>query len=101
QSKMLRDGDGVILDDGSIVRVVAAAELLVEITAASSHDLARIAWYLGNRHAAVQVVANALRIRRDHVLEALLARLGARLIPLEARSEPERGAYDSAHAHGP
>jgi urease accessory protein len=99
--KKLRDGDGLLLDDGSIVRVVAQDEPLVEITAASARDLARLAWHLGNRHAAVEVVGEALRIRRDHVLETLLTQLGARLTMLEAPFEPEGGAYDRSHSHGP
>jgi urease accessory protein len=102
---MLRDGDGLVLDDGSVVRVVGKSEALVEIAAADAHELARLAWHLGNRHTDVQVIGDKLRIRRDHVLEEMLARLGARLTPVEAPFEPERGAYDHhrhdhAHAHG-
>jgi urease accessory protein len=99
--KKLRDGDGLLLDDGSIVRVVAQAEPLVEVIAASPRDLARLAWHLGNRHVAVQVVGDALLIRRDHVLETLLTQLGARLTPLEAPFDPEGGAYDRSHGHDP
>jgi urease accessory protein len=99
--RKLRDGDGLLLDDGSIVRVVAKPEPLVEITAESARDLARFAWHLGNRHAAVEVVGDALRIRRDHVLETMLTQLGARLTPLEAPFDPEGGAYDRSHGHGP
>jgi urease accessory protein len=104
-STMLRDGDGLVLDDGSVVRVVGKSEPLVEITAADAHELARLAWHLGNRHTDVQVIGDKLRIRRDHVLEEMLARLGARLTAVEASFEPERGAYDHpahdhAHAHG-
>src|SRR5215470_4789807 len=51
----LRDGDGLLLEDGSVVRVTGKAEDLVEITA-SAHDIRRIAWYLGNRHTEVQVM---------------------------------------------
>lgn len=97
---VLRDGDGLVLEDGTIVRVVGRAEPLVEITAASTHDLARFAWHLGNRHTDVQVTGECLRIRRDHVLEEMLTRLGAKLMPVEAPFEPERGAYDGGHAHG-
>jgi urease accessory protein len=95
---MLRDGDGLVLDDGSIVRVVGKPEPLVEIVAASEPDRARIAWHLGNRHVEVQVIGDKLRIRRDHVLEAMLRGLGARLVPIEAPFDPEQGAY--AHWHG-
>ena len=97
QAAMLRDGDGLVLDDGSIVRVVGKREPLVEIAAASAAARLRIAWHIGNRHVDVQVVGDRLRIRRDHVLEAMLVGLGAQLTPIEAPFDPEPGAY----AHGP
>jgi len=85
-----------VLDDGSIVRVVGKPEPLVEIEA-SAADRLRIAWHIGNRHIEVQVVGEKLRIRRDHVIEAMLAGLGANLTPVEAPFDPEQGAY--AHPH--
>jgi urease accessory protein len=99
QATVLHDGDGLVLDDGNIVRVVGRPEALIEIAAASAHDLARLAWHLGNRHTEVQVVGERLRIRRDHVLEAMLARLGATLTTMEAPFEPERGAYEHGNGH--
>jgi urease accessory protein len=100
----LRDGDGLVLDDGAIVRVAGKPEPLVEIAAASPHDLARLAWHIGNRHTDVQVVGDKLRIRRDHVLEDMLRGLGAQLTPIEAPFDPEHGAYghhlDHGHGHG-
>jgi urease accessory protein len=95
----LKDGDGLVLEDGSIVRVAGKPESLVEISAASSHELARLAWHIGNRHTDVQIVADKLRIRRDHVLEDMLRGLGARLTPIEAAFDPEHGAYGHHH-HG-
>ena len=98
----LKDGDGLVLDDGALVRVVGKAEPLYEIAAAGARDLARLAWHLGNRHAEVQVVGDRLRIRRDHVLAAMLERLGAQLTAIEAPFDPETGAYashDHDHAH--
>ena len=73
----LREGDGLVLDDGSIVRVDGKPERLVEIAAANERELARLAWHLGNRHTDVEIVGDRLRIRRDHVLEAMLRGLGA------------------------
>jgi urease accessory protein len=96
---VLHDGDGLVLDDGSIVRVVSRPEPLIEIAATSAHELARLAWHLGNRHTDVQIVGERLRIRRDHVLEDMLAKLGARLSPIEAPFEPERGAYEHGRGH--
>ncbi|MEA2995529.1 MAG: urease accessory protein [Alphaproteobacteria bacterium] len=93
----LRDGDGLVLDDGSIVRVVGKPEPLVEIAAVSAVDRLRIAWHIGNRHIEVQVVGDKLRIRRDHVIEAMLVGLGAQLSAIEAPFDPEQGAYVHPH----
>jgi len=95
----LRDGDGLVLDDGAIVRVAAKAEPLIEVSAASARELARLAWHIGNRHTEVEVVGETLRIRRDHVLEEMLRGLGARLIAIEAPFNPEHGAYGAHRGH--
>jgi urease accessory protein len=95
----LRDGDGLVLEDGAIVRVTGKPEPLVVIAAASPHELARLAWHIGNRHTDVQIVGDKLRIRRDHVLEDMLRGLGARLTPVEAPFDPEHGAYGHGHQH--
>src|SRR5215470_16391022 len=78
----LKDGDGLVLDDGAIVRVAGKPEPLIEITAASAEALARLAWHVGNRHTDMQVIGERLRIRRDHVLEEMLRGLGAELVPV-------------------
>jgi urease accessory protein len=95
----LKDGDGLVLEDGSIVRVAGKLEPLVEVSAGSPHELARLAWHIGNRHIDVQVVGDKLRIRRDHVLEQMLRGLGARLTSIEAPFDPEQGAYAHGHHH--
>jgi urease accessory protein len=93
----LHDGDGLVLDDGAIVAVVAKPEPLIEIAAQDAAALARLAWHLGNRHTELQVAGERLRMRRDHVLEEMLVGLGARLTSIEAPFEPERGAYEHGH----
>ena len=93
----LRDGDGLVLEDGSIVRVTRKPEPLIEIAATTAQDMARIAWHLGNRHTDIQIVGGRLRIQRDHVLEAMLRGLGAQLTELEAPFDPEPGAYGHRH----
>jgi urease accessory protein len=89
----LRDGDGLLLEDGRIVAVRAAAEPLAEITAPAPADLMRIAWHLGNRHLPVELNAGHIRIRRDHVIEAMVRGLGADVRHIEAPFEAESGAY--------
>ena len=97
QATALRDGDALVLDDGAIVRIVGRPEPLIEIAAAGAHDVARLAWHIGNRHIDVQIVGDRLRIRRDHVIEEMLRGLGARLTPVEAPFDPEHGAYEQHH----
>jgi urease accessory protein len=94
----LRGGDALVLEDDRLIEVVAAPEPLVEIRGADPQHLVRIAWHLGNRHLPTQIVARGLRIRRDHVIEAMVKGLGARVIEIEAPFDPEGGAY-AGHAH--
>jgi urease accessory protein len=97
----LHDGDGLVLDDGAMVKIVGRPEPLIEITAADAHELARLAWHIGNRHIDVEIIGDRLRIRRDHVIEAMLGGLGATLSPIEAPFNPEHGAYHQhGHEHG-
>lgn len=102
EATLLHDGDGLKLQDGRVVRVIAAFEPIVEITASDPHHLARIAWHLGNRHVPAQVLAGRIRIGRDHVLEELMVKLGAKVARIEAPFDPEGGAYaeETTHAHG-
>jgi urease accessory protein len=97
---VLRGGDALVLDDGRLIEVVAAPEPLIEIRGADPQHLVRIAWHLGNRHLPTQITARGLRIRRDHVIEAMVRGLGARVIEIEAPFDPEGGAYaEGGHAH--
>jgi urease accessory protein len=99
QATTLKDGDGLVLDDGAVVGVVGKPEPLYEIAAPNACELARLAWHLGNRHADVQLIGGRLRIHRDHVLAAMLERLGAQVTAIEAPFDPESGAY-SVHYDG-
>lgn len=85
----LRHGDGLLLEDGRIIAVEAAAEPLVDISANSLPQLIRIAWHLGNRQLPTQLMGDHLRIRRDHVVEAMLVGLGAAITLVDAPFEPE------------
>ena len=97
---VLRGGDALVLEDGRLVEVVAAPEPLIEIRGTDPHHLVRVAWHLGNRHLPTQIMPKGLRIRRDHVIEAMVKGLGARVIEIEAPFDPEGGAYaGGGHAH--
>src|SRR6202012_1931669 len=97
----LRGGDALVLDDGRLIEVVAAPEPLAEIRGAEPRDLVRLAWHLRQRPPPPQIVGKGLRIRRDHVIEAMVRGLGARVIEIEAPFDPEGGAFAGAHAYEP
>jgi urease accessory protein len=94
----LRGGDALVLEDGRLVEVVAAPERLLEIRGSDPQHLVRLAWHLGNRHLPTQITGKALRIRQDHVIEAMVKGLGARILEIEAPFDPEGGAY-AGHTH--
>ncbi len=99
QAARLRDGDGLQTAEG-VVNVAARAEALLEIGARDTAALVRIAWHLGNRHLAVQLMGDRIRIRADHVVERMVGLLGGHTHPIEAPFDPEAGAYaGGAHHH--
>jgi urease accessory protein len=102
----LRDGDGLVLENGSVVLVAGQKEPLAEITASSPREFVRLAWHLGNRHTDVQIEGFRIRIRRDHVLQEMLRGLGAKVSLIEAPFDPQATvphshSHDHGHAHGP
>jgi len=109
---VVRGGDVLVVEDGSLVRVKAAAQRVLRITACPEHgtpfDLTRAAYHLGNRHVPIELQPDHLKIEPDHVLAELLHAMHLIVEEVEAPFEPEGGAYghgalmghDHAHAHG-
>jgi urease accessory protein len=100
RGRLLRGGDRVRTLDGREVQIIAAEESLLEASSDDAAAIAKAAFHLGNRHVAVQVMANRLRFLNDHVLEEMVKGLGLKVAPLLAPFEPEGGAYGHHHAHG-
>ena len=103
EAARLADGDGLALDDGGVLRVVAAAEDVADVRCDDPRDLIRVAWHLGNRHLPVQLLdgtgVTVLRIQWDHVIAAMLVGLGAKVERRRAPFQPEGGAYAHGHRH--
>lgn len=96
---ILKHGDIMAADDGTQFKVVAAEE---EISIAQVGDplkLAKIAYHLGNRHVAVQVLENRLIYLHDHVLDDMVQGLGATVTVCRQSFEPEEGAYHGGGHH--
>lgn len=105
----VRGGDVLVGEDGSLVRVVAAPQPLLRITACTAHgspfDLIRAAYHLGNRHVQIELKPDHLKIEPDHVLADMLRAMHLIVKPVDEAFEPENGAYAAggqghAHPHG-
>ena len=98
EARLLRNGDGLLLSDGTVIEVRAKAESLHEVRGRDGRHLLALAWQIGNRHLAAQIEPDRLLIRRDHVIREMLEGLGAAVTEVEAPFDPEGGAYGGAHA---
>ena len=104
---VLRGGDVLLAEDGSLIKVQAGAQSVLRITHCPNHgtpfDLIRAAYHLGNRHVPIELRPDHLQIEPDHVLAEMLRAMHLIVNAVDAPFEPESGAYaaDShGHAHG-
>jgi len=100
---LVRGGDVLLAEDGSLIRVIAAAQEVLRITACAEHgsafDLTRAAYHLGNRHVPIELKPDHLKIEPDHVLAEMLRAMHMTVVTVHDAFEPEGGAYGS-HSHG-
>jgi urease accessory protein len=101
---LVRGGDVLVAEDGSLVKVFAAPQTVLRITACSSHgspfDLTRAAYHLGNRHVPIELKPDHLKIEPDHVLAEMLRSMHLIVNEISESFEPEGGAYSAGgHAH--
>ena len=105
RGSVVRGGDVLVAEDGSLVRVVAAPQAVLRITPCPQHgtpfDLTRAAYHLGNRHVPIELTPVYLQIEPDHVLADMLRAMHLAVQEQQAAFEPESGAYgDHATSHG-
>ncbi len=116
---VVRGGDVLVAEDGSLIQVIAAAQAVLKITHCTAHgtpyDLIRAAYHLGNRHVPIELTPDHLKIEPDHVLAEMLRAMHLTVHAVEEAFEPENGAYatgghghdghshakDAAHTHDP
>ncbi len=96
---ILRGGDYLRSGDGRVIKVIAADEPVLKITAHNSRQLMRAVYHLANRHVPLQIGDGWLRLEQDHVLKAMLLGLGMKVVEESAPFEPEAGAYGGGHHH--
>jgi len=102
---LVRGGDVLVAEDGSMIKVIAAPQPVLRITACTAHgspfDLTRAAYHLGNRHVPIELKPDHLKIEPDHVLADMLRAMHLIVNEAEEAFEPEGGAYSSGgHSHG-
>ena len=101
---LVRGSDVLVAEDGSMVRVIAALQTVLRVTACTSHgspfDLLRAAYHLGNRHVPIELKPDHLKIEPDHVLADLLRAMHLTVSEVNEAFEPEGGAYQAGgHSH--
>src|SRR5271165_4176784 len=87
----MRNGDLLEARDGSLIRVVAAPENVLYVTADKPPALTRAAYHLGNRHIPVELGENFLKLETDPVLMEMLEQLGATVRKEYSAFHPEGG----------
>lgn len=113
----VRGGDVLVAEDGSLIAVQAAPQPVLVVRHCSTHgtpfDLTRAAYHLGNRHVALELTPDHLKLEPDHVLATMLRQQHLIVTEEQAPFEPEGGAYGTGghghahhdqghdHAHGP
>ena len=104
RGSVVRGGDVLVAEDGSLVRVEAAAQPVMVVRPCPHHgspfDLTRAAYHLGNRHVQIELQPDHLKIEPDHVLAEMLQRMHLNVTQEQASFEPEAGAYAGGHGHG-
>jgi urease accessory protein len=117
RGSVVRGGDVLVAEDGSLIRVLAAPQPVLEVRACTEHgspfDLLRAAYHLGNRHVPLALQPGHLTLEPDHVLADMLRQMHLIVTETQAPFEPESGAYaagghpaahaahDHGHAHTP
>jgi len=100
---VVRGGDALVAEDGSIVLVKAAPQPVLVVTPCATHgspfDLVRAAYHLGNRHVALELQPDHLKLEPDHVLAEMLRAMHLIVREEAVAFEPEGGAY-AAGGHG-
>jgi urease accessory protein len=103
---VVRGGDVLVAEDGSLIRVHAAPQAVLKVTCCSTHgsafDLTRAAYHLGNRHVALQLAPDHLKLEPDHVLADMLRQMHLNVHEVTEPFDPEAGAYGQAgggHGH--
>jgi len=98
---VVRGGDVLVAEDGTLVRVEAAPQALLRITTCPQHgtpfDLTRAAYHLGNRHVPIELKPDHLKIEPDSVLAELMQSMHLIVNTVNEAFEPEGGAYGAHH----
>lgn len=103
---VLRGGDVLVADDGSLVAVKAAAQPVMVVRPCAAHgspsDLLRAAYRLGQRQVPLDLQADRLLLEPDPDLASLLRGMHLLVSDEQAAFEPEgdaEAAHDGAHTH--
>jgi urease accessory protein len=83
----------------NFIRVIAKPEPVLTVIAPTPLLLLKAAYHLGNRHVAVEITPDYLRLLPDSVLQEMLVKMGLKIKSEVVPFQPELGAYGKHHSH--
>ena len=93
------DSDGFELENGEWIKINAAKEKIIDINTNDNEHQSLLAWHLGNRHLAMQIINELIVCITEGIpILDMLKVLNTRVFIREDIFEPELGAY-GAHNH--
>ncbi len=113
RSAMVRGGDVLVAEDGTLIVVQAAAQPVLVVTPCAEHgsglDLVRAAYHLGRHRVPLALTPDHLTLEPDPALANLLRQMHLTVTPADAPFEPETdvdaavpapAGHDHGCAHG-
>ena len=96
----LRSGNFIELEDGRLIKIIAASEKLMKASSDNQLLIIRGAWHIGNRHLSCEIDIKSLTLRFDHVIKEMLENLGLVVEIIYQPFNPEGGAYGNTRTTG-
>jgi urease accessory protein len=100
---VIRGGDVLVAEDGSLIQVKAASQPVLKVTLCAHHgtpvDLLRAAFHLGQHHVPVELTPDHLKLAPDEALTTMLRQMHLVVNHVNEPFEPE--VPTTAGDHGP
>lgn len=90
---LLEEGDLLQSKTGKLLKIEAKDEDVLTITSSDTLQLMKAIYHLANRHCAMEITTDYLRISFDPVLEKMIKDFGLQVAQEKVPFYPEKGVY--------